>query len=105
MSWMTIVKRGFGLKQFQKELIDEIMSDEKPRTAREVIEDWFDLIEARNKENRTLDGRRKKKQKNPLFTNNSIAAYKEVRYYLVNSLEYILVGEDDMGRHRYKLGG
>ena len=32
------------------------MSDNKPRTAREVIVDWHDLLEVKRKEKKTLAG-------------------------------------------------
>ena len=79
----------------------------------------FDLIEARKKENKTQSGgnertrphpkiegvRMKRTPKDRHLTNNSVAPYKEVRYYLESSLEYMQVGQDEMGRHRYKSGG
>ena len=109
MSWMDVIKLKGRLNQSQKDLIDEIMSDNKPRTAREVIVDWLDLLEVKRKEKKTLAGNRRQKDRHGhgdywILTNKSIPTYKQVRYYLGHSLKYLQVGEDDLGRIRYKAG-
>jgi hypothetical protein len=57
MSWEDILKTGRGKGKFSqraREFLDELMSDKKPRTDREILDDLWTKIEEMNAERDTM---------------------------------------------------
>ena len=96
MNWEDIIKvdyRSGSLIQDQKEIIDEIMSDGKERTARDVIDGFFD----------------KKHNAYTVFTTSrnlnrkrhNIPETMQVERYFVSSKDYVETEKKDWANRRY----
>tara|TARA_R110002051_G_scaffold230205_1_gene292281 strand:+ start:4227 stop:4556 length:330 start_codon:yes stop_codon:yes gene_type:complete len=78
MSWERLLKRGAGnITDKEKNFIDELMSDKKKRTSREIVEDLWNKLEEINA------GRKRNK-----LSSRIIASEIEIVQYIGQSPKY-----------------
>ena len=80
MSWEDMLKGKTSAKAVK--LVDEIMSDKKPRTEREILDDLWTEVEKRKKEGLT------RRKHSPPSGRLMIPTTRELRYYLGNDAKY-----------------